>query len=198
MVQLENLSVSFGDKVVLDRFSAELPDRGIIALCGPSGCGKTTLLRVLAGLQKAEGTVHGIKPEETVILFQENRLLPGRTARQQIADVLPRERKNEADQFLSLVELDGEGERKVSELSGGMQRRVALARALAMESRILFLDEPFAGVDPQRAARIMERIRTCARAEMVLLSTHEREILTLCDGVIDLEGPPLLVRECES
>lgn len=195
MVRLDQLSVSFGDKVVLDRFSAELPDRGIIALNGPSGCGKTTLLRVLAGLQKAEGTVDGIEPEETVILFQENRLLSGRNARQQISDVLSRARKNEADQFLALVELEGEGGRKMNELSGGMQRRVALARALAMESRVLLLDEPFTGVDPARAARIVERIRAGGRAELIILSAHEGEILSLCDTVIHLEGLPLRVKE---
>lgn len=195
MVRLDQLSVSFGDKVVLDRFSAELPDRGIIALNGPSGCGKTTLLRVLAGLQKAEGTVDGIEPEETVILFQENRLLSGRNARQQISDVLSRARKNEADQFLALVELEGEGGRKMNELSGGMQRRVALARALAMESRVLLLDEPFTGVDPARAARIVERIRAGGRAELIILSAHEGEILALCDTVIHLEGLPLRVKE---
>ena len=85
------MSVSFGDKAVLDRFELELPDAGVIALAGPSGCGKTTLLRVLAGLQKpAEGELIGINPQENVILFQENRLLPWRTVREQITDVLPR------------------------------------------------------------------------------------------------------------
>lgn len=80
MIRIEDLSVAFGGKQVLDGFSLELPDTGVTALSGPSGCGKTTLLRVLSGLQRPEsGRVLGLEPEETALLFQENRLLPWRT-----------------------------------------------------------------------------------------------------------------------
>ena len=72
-----SLTVSFGDRAVLDRFSLTLPDSGVTALSGPSGCGKTTLLRVLAGLQPLQGgTVEGLAPQETALLFQDDRLLP--------------------------------------------------------------------------------------------------------------------------
>ena len=188
MISISNITVRFGEKTVLDRFSLELPEEGVTALSGPSGCGKTTLLRVLAGLQPMEkGTV--IAPPNPVILFQENRLLPWRTVEQHIADVLPRERRGEASRWLALAELEGEEKHYPAALSGGMGRRLALARALACGGGLILLDEPFAGVDAPRAARILERVRSLGLP--VVLSSHERETVALCDRVIGLEGPPL-------
>ena len=168
----------------------ELPETGVTALSGPSGCGKTTLLRVLAGLQKPiSGRVEGINPQETVLLFQENRLFPWRRVREQITDVLPRQRRGELDAWLALVELEGEGDAWPEELSGGMQRRLALARALALGGTWYLLDEPFAGVDPERTERILERVRELGAP--VLLVSHEEQVLSLSDRVICLDGPPL-------
>lgn len=190
MITLEHLSVSFGPKAVLRDFSLTLPAQGITALSGPSGCGKTTLLRVLAGLQPlAQGRVTGVDPRRTALLFQEDRLFPWRTARQQISDVLPRERSGEADRWLSLVELTGEENAAPSALSGGMRRRLALARCLALGGELYLLDEPFTGVDPQRTARLMEAIR--ALNKPVILSSHEAQVLDLADRVVALSGPPL-------
>ena len=95
--------------------------------------------------------------------------------------------------FLSLVELDGEEDRPIQVLSGGMRRRLALARALACEGGVYLLDEPFTGVDRERAGRILERIR--ALGKPVLLSSHEEGVLALADRVVHLEGPPLRLRE---
>lgn len=190
MARVEGLCAAYGEKRVLDGFTLELPDTGVTALSGPSGCGKTTLLRVLAGLQKPDaGRVEGIGPEETVLLFQENRLLPWRRVREQIADVLPRQRRREADAWLVLAELEDEGDAWPEQLSGGMQRRLALARALALGGAWYLLDEPFAGVDPERTGRILERIR--ALEVPVLLASHEEHVLSQADRVICLDGPPL-------
>lgn len=172
---------------MLDDFSLVLPETGITALSGPSGCGKTTLLRVLAGLQRRSAGVVTVPPRPT-LLFQENRLLPWRTVEQHIADVLPRARRGEAGRWLALVELEGEEHARPSALSGGMGRRLALARALACGGGLYLLDEPFTGVDAARAARILERVR--ALGVPVLLSSHEAEIVALCDRVIPLAGPP--------
>lgn len=182
MVDIRDLCVAFGDKIVLDKFNLTL-NGGVTALSGPSGCGKTTLLRVLAGLQKPDsGTVEGLAPEDCVILFQENRLLPWRSVRQQITDVLPRHRRSEAEDWLALVELEGAGDLRIDQLSGGMQRRLALARALALGERWILLDEPFAGVDSERAQRILGRIKELG--VNVLLASHEEHVLERCDAVI--------------
>ena len=151
MIQCRDLTVSFGDRAVLDRFSLDIPAAGVTALSGPSGCGKTTLLRVLAGLERPQrGTVEDLPPRQTAILFQDDRLLPWRTVGQHLTDVLPRERWGEVPALLAMVELEGEEKSFPSALSGGMGRRLALARCLALEARLYLLDEPFAGVDLDR------------------------------------------------
>lgn len=192
MLRIHELTVSFGEKRVLDSFSLTLPGEGITALAGPSGCGKTTLLRTLAGLERSAGGTFTL-PGEAVLLFQEDRLFPWRRTGEQIADVLPRARRQEVGKFLSLVELEGEEDRPIQVLSGGMRRRLALARALACEGGVYLLDEPFTGVDKERAGRILERIR--ALGKPVLLSSHEEGVLALADRVVHLEGPPLRLRE---
>lgn len=108
---------------------------------------------------------------------------------QHIADVLPRARRGEAGRWLALVELEEEARSYPGALSGGMGRRLALARALACGGGLYLLDEPFTGVDAARAARILERVR--ALGVPVLLSSHEAEIVALCDRGIPLAGPPL-------
>ena len=189
MISLRNLTVSFGDKPVLDRFSLDLPDRGITVLSGPSGCGKTTLLRVLAGLQPLQdGSVTGLEGRPAV-LFQENRLLPWRTVRQQITDVLPPARREEAGRWLALAELEGEQTHYPDQLSGGMQRRLALARALALGGPLYLLDEPFTGSDPARCLRLMEAIRNLGTP--TLLVSHEENVARLADRVLSFDGPPL-------
>ena len=188
MISIKDITVRFEEKTVLDHFSLELPEKGITALSGPSGCGKTTLLRVLAGLQPVEGGTVTV-PNPPVILFQENRLLPWRTVEQHITDVLPRSRREEAGRWLALAELEGEEKTYPVALSGGMGRRLALARTLACGGGVILLDEPFTGVDAPRAARILDRVRQLGVP--VVLSSHEAEVVALCDRVIELSGPPL-------
>ena len=191
MIKLENITLRYGEKLILDRFSLELPGRGFTALSGPSGCGKTTLLRVLAGLAAPEcGTVSGIDPARTAFLFQEDRLLPWRTVRQHIADVLPRARRGEVGKWLAFAEMEGEGDACPAGLSGGMARRLALARCAALGGELLLLDEPFAGVDPARTARMLERLR--ALDVPVVLASHQSQVLSACERMIALDGPPLV------
>lgn len=192
MTLCELLSLSFGEKAVLEDFSLAIPDRGIIALQGPSGCGKTTLLRIFAGLQKpAAGNFPDLSPDQTALLFQDDRLLPWRTAQQQLTDVLPRSRWDEVPKLFELVEMSGEEHAYPSQLSGGMGRRLALARCLALEAKLYLLDEPFAGVDLPRAVRILERLRTWDAP--ILFVSHEPEILAKADVVLSLDGPPLQI-----
>ena len=187
-MKIEGMTAGYGGRAILEDFSLSWPDTGITALSGPSGCGKTTLLRCLAGLLPC--TVRTLElPERPVILFQADRLLPWRTAEQHMTDVLPRARWGEAGEWLALVELEGEGAHYPRELSGGMRRRLALARALACGGGLYLLDEPFTGVDEARAGRILARIR--ALGVPVLLSGHESALTALADRVIPLSGPPL-------
>lgn len=192
MIRADHLNLSFGDKKVLDNFSLVLPETPVIGLSGPSGCGKTTLLRVLAGLETPQsGTISGITPQNTAILFQENRLLPGRTAGQQISDALPRSRRGETGRWLAFAELSEERDTMPGALSGGMARRLSLARCAALGGSVLLLDEPFAGVDPARRRRLLHRLETLGTS--ILLVSHESEVLARCGAVAELDGPPLRV-----
>ena len=190
MIKIRNMTLRYGEKLVLDHFSLDLPARGLTALSGPSGCGKTTLLRAMAGLaHPQEGTVDGLDPTRTAFLFQEDRLLPWRTAAQNIADVLPRSQRKEAARWLVFAELEGEAGAYPAALSGGMARRLALARCAALGGDMLLLDEPFAGVDPARTGRLIDRLR--ALNVPVVLASHQAIVLDACDAVIELDGPPL-------
>ena len=192
VIRCKDLTVSFGGRAVLDRFSLNIPAAGVTALSGPSGCGKTTLLRVLAGLEQPRGgTVEDLPPRQTAILFQDDRLLPWRTVEQHLTDVLPKDRRGAASALLELAELTGEELSRPAALSGGMGRRLALARCLALPARLYLLDEPFAGVDLPRALRILERLK--ALPAPVLLISHEPAILARADHVVELDGPPLFV-----
>jgi len=192
VILCEDLSHAYGDKPVLDGFSLEITDRGVTVLRGPSGCGKTTLLRLLAGLEPLQGGRLGdVPPAQTSILFQEDRLLPWRTAEQHLTDVLPRSRRSEVPALLALAELEGEEDALPAQLSGGMNRRLALARCLALDARLYLLDEPFAGVDLPRAKRILERLK--ALPVPVLLVSHEEAAAAQADRTITLDGPPLKI-----
>ena len=163
-------------------------------LSGPSGCGKTTLMRCIAGLERPQGgTVSGIVPSETAFLFQEDRLFPWRTAEQHILDVLPKARRGEADRWLALAGLEAEKAAYPAALSGGMKRRLALARALALGGKLYLLDEPFTGVDGDRIRSLIAALRELGTP--VLLSSHEALVRSLADRVVCLDGPPLCRQE---
>ena len=184
-VKAEHLTLRYQDQTVLSDLTMALPDEGITLLTGPSGVGKTTLLRVFAGLLSPdEGRVS--VPGRSVMLFQEDRLFPRCTVRKQVEAVLPGERREEALRWLELVELSEAADKLPGELSGGMARRAALARALAVEGEVWLLDEPFAGVDPQRAERILKRLKELDRP--ILLTGHAPGLEMWCDRVVALPG----------
>lgn len=192
MIGLENVTLSYGEKRVLEDFTFVLPSDGVTVLSGPSGCGKTSLLRLLAGLERPErGHVVGVTPRKTVLLFQEDRLIPGRTVLEQLTDVLPTERKGEAARWLELAELTGEEQTLPRQLSGGMSRRLAFVRALALGGELYLMDEPFTGIDLPRRKRLMQALRQLGAP--VLLVSHEPEVAAMADRVLRLDGPPLRV-----
>lgn len=179
MISVQNLSFSYGEQNIFDRFSAEFSG-SVTCLEGPSGCGKTTLLRLIAGLIKPDsGGISGV-PLRISFLFQEDRLLPWLTAEENVQAVLPNSKKEAAAVLLGSVELAGEAGKLPENLSGGQRRRVALARALAYESGLLLLDEPFKGLDPALTARLVPLI--LSKNVPIIMTSHSREEAALMGG----------------
>ena len=183
VIEAREITVRYGETPVLDRFTLAVPETGLTFLSGPSGRGKTTLLQVLAGLLVPErGAV--VLPGRTALLFQEDRLFPWRSVRQQVSDVLPKGEAGRADGFLAMAELSDAADLRPAQLSGGMARRLALARTLALDGAVYLLDEPFAGVDLPRAERILARLR--AMEKPMLITGHVPELARLCDRTVEM------------
>lgn len=173
MLELKKVSHCYGDHCVLKATDLVLAPGERLAVMGPSGCGKTTLLRIALGLLRpTRGTVRCTFASIGTV-FQEPRLLPWRTALENVNLVLGdrRDSLEQARRYLAAVELEEAGAKYPRELSGGMQQRVALARALAVEADLLVLDEPFKGLDPDLKERILAL--TAKKNAAVLLVTHE-------------------------
>lgn len=189
-MEIQNVTVKFEEKLVLDGFSLKIPESGVLCLFGPSGCGKTTLLRVIAGLQVPDGGNLSCHPTVAAV-FQEDRLLPWFSIQKNITAVAGVSRET-ADLWLRRVGLEEEQKQLPRNLSGGMQRRVAVARALAAQSDILLLDEPFNGVDEETKKLLYPLILEAAENKPVILVTHHRqEAQALSARILELTGPPL-------
>ena len=187
MIQLQNITVSYGEQTVLKNMDLTVPTGGRFALMGPSGCGKTTLLRLFAGLIKPGGGELRTETGRIAFLFQEPRLLPGRTAAENVNAVLSDRQKTmpEAMKWLSAVGLSEAAGKYPHELSGGMQQRVSLARALAYDGDILLLDEPLKGLDEDTKEDMIRLLNTHTAGKTLLLATHDREeALRLADTVL--------------
>ena len=171
-ITLEHVCKSFGEKRVLENVSLALPDRRSICFFGPSGCGKTTLLRLICGLDKPDSGRMDV-PRETrfSVHFQEDRLLPWCTVAENLALAMPAEN---VPGWLRAVELPDVGDQFPDELSGGMRRRVSLARALGHDSDVLVLDEPLRELDAATAEAMLDLIRAHRRDRLMLLVTHDR------------------------
>ena len=186
---LDNVSFSYGETAVCRDLTWQLPDKGIICLWGPSGCGKTTLLRLLAGLEKPS-VGQAVLPTVSVC-FQEDRLLPWRTALDNVALPIGGDRERAAA-VLTALGLGEHFHSLPSQLSGGQQRRVALARALAYPAQLLLLDEPFTGMDAASWGAVIPLIRQWAETRPVVLVTHvAQEAQALGAHVISLPSIPL-------
>ncbi|HHU06645.1 MAG TPA: ABC transporter ATP-binding protein [Clostridiales bacterium] len=190
MVRLKDVTFSFGDRLVLDSFSIELPNEGITCLLGPSGCGKTTLFRLIAGLIRPQLGEISVDFNKISFMFQEDRLLPWLSALENVRAVLPADERDKAGLILSELGLGNELNTMPPELSAGMKRRVALARALAFGGDLLLLDEPFTGLEPELMERLASHIKKQSRPVYVI--THsEKEVELLGGRTVRLKGPPL-------
>jgi len=193
-VRFEHVDKAFGDKIILRNFSLTLPRSGIVALMGPSGQGKTTLLRLIAGLIKPDSGKVTAEYERLAVVFQEDRLLNNMTARGNIIAALDRGQEAIAQTWLEHMGLSGEEDTLPGEMSGGMRRRLAIARAMAYGGDLVLLDEPFAGLDEVTRAQIYPHIFQRDPSRLTILITHDRqEAERLADRVIVLEGMPLRI-----
>jgi thiamine transport system ATP-binding protein len=193
MLSLHDVTVRYGSTVAVDDVSLDLPAGDVLAVLGPSGCGKSTLLRAVAGLEplaagriEVDGTDLGATPTHKrgfALMFQDGQLFNHLTVARNVAYALRLRRTPRArvaarvGELLTLVGLEGYDDRLPGTLSGGERQRVALARALAVEPRLLLLDEPLSALDASLRERLAGELREIlVRAgTTALLVTHDHE-----------------------
>jgi len=194
-IYADHISKYYKEVPVLSDFSLVLPEQGIIGLSGPSGCGKTTFLHMMAGLIIPDsGSIQGIEGKRTGVVFQEDRLLPWLTAQENIDLIV----KNNTLtlQWLHRIQLSDKADSYPSQLSGGMKRRIALARALAYDCDLLLLDEPFQGLDDALKETMYELVRSAALTKPVIMVSHDiLELTELADQIYQAAGTPMTVKK---
>ncbi len=202
MIVVRDVRKTFGDFVALDDVSLEIPDGSLTSLLGPSGSGKSTLLRIIAGLEAPDqGSVeiHGtdattVPPQRRGIgfVFQHYAAFKHMTVRDNVAFGMkirkqPKERIDQrVDELLGVVGLAGYHKRYPAQLSGGQRQRMALARALAVEPRVLLLDEPFGALDAKVRAELREWLRRLhdeVHVTTVLVTHDQEEAMTVSDHI---------------
>ena len=184
-IEIKRLRKVYGEKVVLNGLDLTLAPGGRYALMAPSGGVKTTLLRLLAGLEVPDGgAILGLEGLRVAMQFQEDRLLEYAGALANLRFVLPRGTDEGAARALLVALLPGADlNQPVGAFSGGMKRRVALARALAVPAELLLLDEPFTGLDGEAkriAARCISNALAAHPPTTLLLTTHDEEEAEMC------------------
>jgi len=213
-IKIENLSVQFPDKnggepvVALQNINLEVKPGEFVSLVGPSGCGKTTLLRTIADLQQpTSGTIsiRGLTPREIRlqqkfgIVFQNPVLYEWRTVRRnvcmpmEIMGIPKKERTRRVTQMLELVGLYNFGKKYPHELSGGMQQRVGIARALALRPEILLMDEPFSALDEFTKEKLhldLQNIWSKTKKTIIFVTHSIQEAVFLSDKVVVLSPHP--------
>ena len=215
IIDLKNISVSFGDNQVLKDLNLYIRDKEFMTLLGPSGCGKTTTLRIIAGfIEPDEGEVifdgkkiNSVPPHKRNVntIFQRYALFPHLNVYENVAfglriRKLPEKQiKQTVEEMLELVNLKGFNKRNIYSLSGGQQQRVAIARGLAANPEIIYFDEPTSALDPEMVGEVLTVMRQLASDGMTMLVvTHEmafardvsNKVVYMNNGVILESGSP--------
>lgn len=185
-INIEGICKAYDGRAVLQDLSMTLEKGQCYCLMAPSGAGKTTLFRLLMGLETADrGRIKGIAPGDIAVMFQEDRLLMHLSPVQNVLPVCTEKpdllqiRKN----LLQILPAECL-EQPVRELSGGMKRRVALARALYYPGRLILLDEPFTGLDRETKEVVIHYLQIHRNGRTLLMATHDREDAELLDAEI--------------
>ena len=219
-IHLRHISKHFGSHTALDQLSLSVKAGELVTLLGPSGCGKTTLLRIIAGLEAPDGgevlfdgvdvAKWNVRERKVGFVFQNYALFRHMTVEQNVTfgmRMQPRKvrlsapcMRQKAQELLRLVQLDDMAERYPRGLSGGQQQRVALARALAIEPRVLLLDEPFGALDAKVRKELRECLRQLQQAVGItcIMVTHDQDealdisdrIVILNQGRVEQQGTP--------
>lgn len=207
MLRVEGVTVRFGDRTVLDHVTLEVDHGAVVAVLGASGSGKSTLLRVVAGLLTPDAGHVFIDDRDVTtwpthrrgvgVVFQDEQLFPHLDVAANIAFGLRQQRRSRSEivsrveELLALVGLTGFEARRVTELSGGEAKRVALVRALAPRPRVLLLDEPLTGLDAELHDRLVVELAAVLRDQRIttVLVTHDRaEAVAVADRVVMLDS----------
>jgi NitT/TauT family transport system ATP-binding protein len=199
-ITVDHVSKRFGHgPVVLDDVSLAVAQGEFVCVLGASGCGKSTLLNLIAGIDRPTAGAIAVPGHRPSLMFQEPALYPWLTAAGNIElalrlrGVKKAERKQEAQRLLELVRLEGSGGKRPHELSGGMRQRVAMARALAQDSRVLLMDEPFAALDAITRDVLhdeLQRIWVELGSTIVFVTHNVREAVRLGQRVVLLSSRP--------
>jgi len=207
-ISVEGVSKGFGDLKVVDDVSLEVRDGEFVAIVGPSGCGKSTLLNIIAGFErpdKGKIRINGVERKgpnrNGIMISQHGSVFPWLTVHQNLMFALSgtkhRDHSERADRYIEMVGLSGFETAYPHELSGGMLKRVEIARALVVKPEILYMDEPFSALDALMSLKMQTELRRILDEERhtVLLITHDvEEAIFLADRILVLSPRPTTIQ----
>ena len=201
MIEIKNISKKMGNKQLYQNFSINIPDQSFVIITGESGCGKTTLLNMVGGIESinsGEILINGksvksypkryLYREEIGFLFQNFALVEHKTVKQNLSMVLDKNRDNlSIKETLKKVGLEGLENRKVYQLSGGEQQRVALARLMLKKCNVILADEPTGSLDEKNSAVVMEQLHYLnEQGKTIIMVTHNMKYVKDATMVINL------------
>lgn len=185
-IRLKNINKVFDDKIILKDVNLSFENNSISCIVGPSGCGKTTLLNIILGLLKEDcGEIEGLTGRRIAAVFQEDRLCDGFTAYANVKLVCDEKPSDKViHEHFKQVDLGEAVFKKISQLSGGMQRRVAIVRAVIAKSDIIVMDEPFKGLDEKTKIKVIDYVKRYTKGKIVIITTHNLDEINMLKATL--------------